>query len=440
LDGTFLRRLSAQARIAGSMLRRSFIISLCASLLVLVGGCSKSSVKPPPEGNLRIVSWNLEWFPGHVPEPTPEQQTEHMAAAKTALKSLQPDVFLGQEIRDWPAIAEAVSLNPALHVQVISKFGDRPQNQAIVSRLDADSAWSAPWKYGPANPPRGYSFAALQLPEGRYLLCYSLHLKSNLGELRSNVAMRHESSRQLLQHVAEMLSVYGKRGPCGVIVAGDMNTSLDDPKFESDASVRALIAAGFYWTHEGVPFAKRTTIPADDKFPDNCFDHVLTLGLGKPVAFVQSFPKISDHNPVVVDIDLAKADFRPVLNVAAGELALKNAPPVPAPKLAPGVLSTADEAGIRTATGQMATVQGKVSRVGATDTGSITFINFSGNDRGKFVAIVRKERLPDVAAAFGGDLQALAGKNVEIRGTVELFRNTPQIAITQPDQIRVISQ
>src|SRR4029450_2208462 len=100
-----------------------------------------------------------------------------------------------------------------------------------------------------------------------FLLCYSLHLKSNLGELRSNIAMRHESSRQLLQHVSEMLKVYAQRAPCGVIVAGDMNTSLDDPKFGSDASIRALIAAGFYWTHEGVPFEKRTTIPADGSFP-----------------------------------------------------------------------------------------------------------------------------------------------------------------------------
>jgi DNA/RNA endonuclease YhcR with UshA esterase domain len=103
------------------------------------------------------------------------------------------------------------------------------------------------------------------------------------------------------------------------------------------------------------------------------------------------------------------------------------------------VLSTADDAAIRGAAGQIATVQGKVSRVGATDTGSITFINFSGNNRGNFVAIVRKERLPDITAAFGGSLQALAGKTVEIRGTIELFRNTPQIAIGQPDQIRVVT-
>lgn len=422
------------------MLRRSFIVSLAASVLALFGACSKSSIKPPAEGHLRIVSWNLQWFPGHVPESNPEQQKEHMAAARDALRKLTPDVFLGQEIRDWNAMAELVSVYPGLKVQVASTFGDRPQNQTIASRLDADSAWSESWKYGPANPPRGYSFAALRLPGGRFLLCYSLHLKSNLGELRSNIAMRHESSRQLLHHAAEMLAVYGKRGPCGVMVAGDMNTSLDDPKFKPDASVHALIAAGFHWTHDGVPFAKRTTIPADENFPDNCFDHILTLGLGKPVAMVVPFPKISDHNPVVVDIDLAQADFQPKLNVAAGENVLKNAPPIPAPKLAEGVLSANDDPAIRAVSGQIATVQGKVSRVGATDTGSITFINFRGNDRGKFVAIVRRDNVESVAQPFGGSLESLSGKTVEIRGKIEMFKNAPQIDIRQPDQLKVLAE
>ena len=420
------------------MLRRSFIVSLAVSLLALLGACSRPSLKPAPEGHLRVASWNLEWFPGRVPDATPAQQEDHMAAAKAALKKIQPDVLMTQEVRDWPVMTEALSVLPGLQIHVVSQFGDRPQNQAIASRLTADSAWSAPWKYGPSNPPRGYSFAALKTPDGRFLLCYSLHLKSNLGEMRANIAMRHESSRQLLQHVAEMLKVYSTRGPCGVIVAGDMNTSIDDPKFAADASIRALRAAGFYWTHEGVPFEKRTTIPADENFPDNCFDHILTLGLGKPVAVAEAFPGISDHYPVIVDLDLAKADFQPKLDVAAGENELRNAPPLPAPKLVEGVLQSSDDEGLRAAKGQIVKVQGKISRISSTDTGSITFINFSGNGRGQFVVIVRKDRLPDIAAAVGGDLQSLAGKTVEIQGTVEFFKNAPQIAVAKPEQLRVL--
>jgi endonuclease/exonuclease/phosphatase family metal-dependent hydrolase len=420
------------------MLRRSFIFTL-AALTVLFGGCSRTRVAPPAEGHLRVATWNLEWFPGRVPEPTLEQEKEHMASAKAALATLKPDVLLAQEVRDWPSMEEAVSVLSPIQIHVVSQFGDRPQNQAVASRLPADSAWAASWKYGTPNPPRGYAFAALQLPDGRFLLCYSLHLKSNLGDLPTNIAMRHESSRQLMQHASEMLKVYGKRGPCGVIVGGDMNTSLDDPKFAPDASVRAMIAAGFYWTHESVPFEKRTTIPADERFPDNCFDHILTLGLGKPVASAKPFPKISDHYPVIVDIDLAKADFQPKLDLAAGEKVLDATPPAPAPQPVNGTLNSSDDAGIRAATGAVATIQGKISRIGATESGSITFINVNGNDRGKFVAIVRKDRLPDVAAAFGGDLQTLVEKTVEIRGKIELFRNAPQIAITQADQMRIVA-
>jgi len=422
------------------MLRRAFILQLAAMLALFFGACSRSKVSPPPEGHLRVVSWNMEWFPGHTPEPTPEQQRDHMATAKVALAALKPNLLLAQEVRDWAAMDELISVNPPLKVDVASQFGDRPQNQTIASNLKADSAWSATWKYGPANPPRGYSFAALNLPNGGFLLCYSLHLKSNLGDLRANIAMRHESSRQLLQHVDEMLKFYSQRGPCGVIVGGDMNTSLDDPRFEPDASVRAMRTAGFHWTHEGVPFANRTTIPGSDKFPDNCFDHILTLGLGKPVASVTQYRKISDHNPVIVDIDLTKADFAPKFNLAAGEQALKEAPPVPAPKIAEGIISSSDDSALRSAIGRIVTVKGKVSRIGATNNGSITFINFAGNDRDQFVAIVRRDQLSIVAGELGGDLQSLNGKTVELKGKIDLYRNTPQIAITEPSQIRVISE
>ena len=71
--------------------------------------------------------------------------------------------------------------------------------------------------------------------------------------------MRRESARQLLTHAQEMLALYRQQGPCAILIAGDMNTSLDDPKFTGDPTLRAFRAAGFHWTHEGVPFASRTT-------------------------------------------------------------------------------------------------------------------------------------------------------------------------------------
>jgi hypothetical protein len=61
---------------------------------------------------------------------------------------------------------------------------------------------------------------------------------------------------------------------------------------------------GFYWTFDGIPFARRVTCPAKGQYPDACFDHVFTLGLGKPVAEPLRNIGGSDHLPVSVDLEI----------------------------------------------------------------------------------------------------------------------------------------
>lgn len=241
-----------------------------------------------------------------------------MEQAQQALRELKPDVLLLQEVRDWKSAEQLCSAVPNLRVQVISRFQPRPQNQVIATNLPADSTWSDEWKHGSDGPPRGYVFAAIKLPGHRFLLTYSLHLKSNIGAPAMNVPKRQEAARQLLNHTQEMQKLYGPRGACGLLVGGDMNTSLDDPKFAKEQTLHALIAAGFHWTFAGVPFASRITIPKKGEFPDNCFDHIFTAGLVKQTASVKPYPGKSDHNPVVLDLDLSKADFQPHLHVGAG--------------------------------------------------------------------------------------------------------------------------
>ncbi len=422
------------------MLTRRAALLFFAIAAVALAACSRR-VPEKPENAIRVVNWNLEWFPGGKPDAKPEERAAQMDAAKKAIRELQPDILLVQEIRDWPGLAELAGAIPGLNVHVLSEFNGRTQNQGIAALLPADSAWAARWTSGPVEPPRGYSFAALALPDGRFLLAYSLHLKSNLGNLDRNVAMRRESARQLLAHASEMLALYRQRGPCALIIAGDMNTSLDDPKFADDPTLRALQGAGLYWTHEGVPFAKRTTIPADENFPDNCFDHIFTLGLGRQTALAVPYQDISDHYPVLLDLDLSKADFDGKLNLEAAEKILGPPRAPDPPKELPGTLAATDGAALRSAVGHIATVRGKVSEIGATNSGSITFIDFEGTSRRKFTAIVRKENVRDVTTGHGGDLRAaLVGKTVVMRGKLELYKETPQIEITKPDQITVVPE
>ena len=250
--------------------------------------------------NIRVVAWNLEWFPGKKQNATPDQQAAHMKAAQDALSQLKPDILIVEEVREWKAVEELVSVIPGLQVNVVSHF-NLPQNQAIASRFVADSAWSEDWKRnGPGAPPRGYVFAALQLPDGRLLLTYALHLKSNRDGIAPNIPKREESARQLLAHVESMVKLYGQRGPVAVIIGGDFNTS-PDPEFQGEKTFEIIQGSGLDWTFEGMPLSERISHPGSGKYADADFDHIFTAGLGKHRASVAAITGVSDHKPVVLD-------------------------------------------------------------------------------------------------------------------------------------------
>ena len=259
--------------------------------------------------NIRVVTWNLEWFPGKKQNATPEQQANHMKAAQDALLQLKPDILIVEEVRDWQAVEELVSVIPCLKVNAVSHF-NLPQNQGIASRYLADSAWSEDWKRnGHDTPPRGYVFAALQLPDGKLLLTYALHLKSNRDGIAPNIPKREESARQLLAHVDNMVKLYGKRGPVAVIIGGDFNTS-PDPEFQGEKTFEIIKGAGMDWTFEGLPLSDRISHPGSGKFSDADFDHIFTAGLGKHRAAVAAIVGVSDHKPVV--LDFSTGDSSPV--------------------------------------------------------------------------------------------------------------------------------
>jgi endonuclease/exonuclease/phosphatase family metal-dependent hydrolase len=80
------------------------------------------------------------------------------------------------------------------------------------------------------NAPRGFSFTAIR--HGKtLLLVYSVHFKSNRGEVKTNIAKREEAARQLLAHVAEMENAYSGSANMVTIIAGDFNTDPTDAAF-----------------------------------------------------------------------------------------------------------------------------------------------------------------------------------------------------------------
>ena len=111
------------------------------------------------------------------------------------------DILCLQEVRDWDSVAELVSVLPSLQPLVVSRFREfgssgsiTIQLIAIASRWPAEVAWSESFKPSPATPPRGFSFAAIRQGE-IVLLVYSVHFKSNRGELQIDIAKREEAAR-----------------------------------------------------------------------------------------------------------------------------------------------------------------------------------------------------------------------------------------------------
>ena len=389
---------------------------------------------------IRVVSWNLNWFPGGKEKATAEEAAAQMGLAQKAIGDLKPDLLLLQEVRDWKGAEELCREVPEVRVQVISRFQPRPQNQVIATNLDAEKGWSDEWKRGDEDPPRGYVFGAIAVQPGHYLLVYSVHLKSNVGGVEGAMRKREDSARQLLRHVGEMLKLYGQRGKCAVMICGDLNTHADGGEFAKERTISALKAAGFRSGFEGVPAAERVTHPAKGIYKDACFDYIFTLGMGEQRAVVKGYPRVSDHQPVVMEVDLGKVDWNPRWDLGAGLAMVPEAAVVMGPAVKVEKTIRADDAGrIRGVVGETVAVRGTVENVSSTSSfgGTIYFINFVGSPKGEFVGFVKAENFAALRRGLGGELAGkLAGKRVELRGKVVLYKEkTPEIIVETASQI-----
>jgi endonuclease/exonuclease/phosphatase family metal-dependent hydrolase len=174
------------------------------------------------------------------------------------------------------------------------------QQTAITSNRPAEAAWSESFKASFATPPRGFSFAAIRFPN-TVLFVYSVHLKSNRGQVKTNIAKREEAARQLLTHVAEMERLYSASPRIVTIIAGDFNTDPTDARFASEETF-SLLREKFAWAWDFVPLSERVTNPANGRYPDACFDGFLVRGAAKPSCKPIPIHGVSDHFPVVLTV------------------------------------------------------------------------------------------------------------------------------------------
>lgn len=269
-----------------------------------------------PARELVVVTWNLQWFPGRVPFPNAEARQRHMADAQAQLKALNPDILIAQEITSERAFRELVSVLPDMKVDVVSSYGKgtspRAQQVALASRVPSRSAWAAAWDPADVSPPRGYACAVYEPAPGQILLTYSVHLKSNRTEpgLTSAqcMAMREESTRQMLAHVEEMTAHYGKEGRVSVLLGGDFNTHRDEPELAAERTLGLIEAAGFGNPWTNVAAKQRHTWVGSDDFPPCTFDYIFARGVHiVDTRLVPLEIKVSDHLPVLGHLRLPAA-------------------------------------------------------------------------------------------------------------------------------------
>jgi len=276
-------------------------------LLVVNGGVAaeNSEQSSASSSTVRVAFWNIQWFPGRHPNASTVAEQQQIAAVQRDMRAIDADVIGLEEARDFSKASLAVASRPGFKVDVCSNFPPREdqnaaQQVAIASRLTPISAWVEMWKHnGALIPPRGFAFAVYEIAPRHLLLVYALHLKSNRGEISEDRAIREESMRQLRAHMNAMANAYGKLGTITWIVGGDFNTSPDDPRFVAETTTRRLIADGFSWCWQNVPFSQRITLPADKFFPPACFDHIFFRNANLISARVIATSKqSSDHRAI----------------------------------------------------------------------------------------------------------------------------------------------
>src|SRR5258707_13437507 len=198
---------------------------------------------------VRCTTWNLEWFPnGSAHEASAEQQNQRIKEAADVLRPINPDILLLQEVRDYEVCARlGEAIAPGIyHVAICSAFkepfqsGLGKQQVAILSKYQAQAAWSEPWKsMNGVDPPRGFAFAWFKIGN-EDVGVYSVQFKSNLitrgdreVETAKNIRKREVAVAQLLTHIHD---VVGATIPTikSVVIGGDFNANHDQAMFASE--------------------------------------------------------------------------------------------------------------------------------------------------------------------------------------------------------------
>ena len=258
-------------------------------------------------GALRVTTWNLE---SPLNADTNEVRLQEAAAA---LKQLNPDVILLQQVRDWKMCGQlAQALKPAQYsVQVCSSFRDArtgalsAQQVAILSKAKAYFSWSEAWRPQDESAlTGGFAFAALQFGQQRFGF-FSVQAgaaaadERNPGQLVAATKAKAVSAAQLLEQVGSVSNWVANRVEAFVVGATFDPRAAGWPAAR-DNTLRLLEVADFDDAFRGV---QTITVPGKAGQPGTAADYILTLPAG--CAANPSTLAIAGfgHYPVTCDVE-----------------------------------------------------------------------------------------------------------------------------------------
>lgn len=277
---------------------------------------------------LKVAAYNIENAFDVYDDPyTRDEGTDvklrwEYEAIAGALKAIDADVVGFEEVENEAVLQALVDeYLPDMgyeHVAVPLTNDERGIKLGLVSRLPILSVTSYRWQTltHPDSDQtwhfaRDLFHARLQLPDGKVLNAFVVHLKSKGsrdGDPQS-VKWRTSEALRIRQIIDQLIDANPQEL---VVVMGDFNSQPGQPAMATLLAPAADGSAVLRDAHHLIPMPDRTTYPSE-RFPNSVIDFILT----SPAMSARLIPessrvfndpeltKGSDHYPVVAEFDLS---------------------------------------------------------------------------------------------------------------------------------------
>jgi endonuclease/exonuclease/phosphatase family metal-dependent hydrolase len=227
---------------------------------------------------LSIATWNIQWFPGgnNAPQKKIAQRIQKVSAF---LREQNPTILFACEIRDLSSLQKLGLPYPFIACTDFTPISDSDPNLelALMSKIPWKEIWALDFSSlssSPNKPPRGILGAEFILPSGKKLTVYGVHLKSNKDDDASHDRLQRQQAMKYLEWDWKRRKLDPAKD--NIIILGDFNTSLYDPAFKKETTLKNLLQQGFASSSNGISEDERMTIvPLQKKKLKGAeFDHI----------------------------------------------------------------------------------------------------------------------------------------------------------------------